>query len=147
MIKAEIKTEFDKIYKMLDSRKIDTLDYNVAINVWKDSNYYIPMDTGRLLETSYVDKHSDPVTVNWVTSYAKKVYFASAHGLTIHQRPETRSTRRSDMGLGPALIGPGEYTDQMMGNPNAREQWFEEARATKFDDWKRKLVEDITSDF
>lgn len=119
-MRLNIEYDFNKIHRQLDTVKLNTLDLGLAIRVWKDSNYFCPVDTGWMIESSYVDRHTDPITVNWITPYAKKVYFASEHGLRIHQRPE--------------------------GNPNAREQWFEAARGEFYDEWKKELVEDILND-
>lgn len=73
--------------------------------VLKDSNYFIPKDTGNIEDSSIINSKIGEGELVWSTEYARKIYFGV------------------DMKF---------QTDQ---NPNARALWFEEAKARWSSNW------------
>ena len=78
-------------------------------DVLKDSNYYIPKDTGNLEQSSIHSSIVGSGVLYWNTPYARKVYYGS----TINFSKDR--------------------------NPNARYLWFEAAKASKKDGWIQEM--------
>lgn len=75
--------------------------------VLKDSNYFIPKDTGQLEDSSIIASRIGEGELIWDTKYARKVYY----GVDINF-----------------------HTDM---NPNAQALWFETAKSRFLSDWVR----------
>lgn len=100
--------KFD-VAKAVRREKFNLKEAQAALDtqVLKDSNHYIPKDTGNL-EASGV-RASDPGSgiVSWDTPYARNLYY-------------------NDRGA--------EFSTDT--NPNARDHWFEAAKKQHKDDWR-----------
>lgn len=90
----------DKVLAAVEKAQV-VLDEQVL----KDSNYFIPKDTGNIEDSSIINSRIGEGELVWSTEYARKIYF----GVDMHFQ-----------------------TDQ---NPNARALWFEEAKSRWTANW------------
>lgn len=75
--------------------------------VMKDSNYYIPFDTGTLSGSVIRATSLGSGIVEWNTPYAKKMYYGV------------------------------DFNFSKDSNPNARAKWFEEAKSKRMKEWEK----------
>jgi hypothetical protein len=95
--------EFNRDYQKALSRAQFALDTQIL----KDSNYFIPKDTGFLEQSSLRASDIGGGLLRWDTPYARRLYYNP------------------------------QYNFQQDINPNARGLWFEEARARFAPEWER----------
>ncbi|MDM5191131.1 minor capsid protein [Bacillus hominis] len=81
--------------------------------VLKDSNFYIPKDTGELERSSIRFSRPGEGHIEWNTPYARKLYW----------NPEFNFSKQP--------------------NPNSQALWFEEAKARNVTDWARIVENEI----
>jgi hypothetical protein len=93
----------DKDYQ----RALDRTQYALDTQILKDSNYFIPKDTGNLEQSSLRASDIGGGLIQWDTPYARRLYYNP------------------------------QYDFQKDENPNARGLWFEEAKARWAPDWER----------
>lgn len=84
--------------------------------VLKDSNFYIPKDTGEVERSGIRFSRPGEGHIEWNTPYARKIYYNPQYNFS---------------------------TDV---NPNARGLWFEEAKARHVMDWARIVDNEIKRD-
>lgn len=87
-------------------KAIQKAQYALDSQVLKDSNYFIPKDTGNLEQSSLRASDIGGGLIRWDTPYARRLYYHP------------------------------EYNFQKDENPNARGLWFEEAKARYATDWE-----------
>ena len=75
--------------------------------VVKDSNYYIPKDTGNLEGSSLANSDYEAGQAVWATPYARRLYYNP------------------------------EYNFSTDVNPNASGLWFERAKDERINEWER----------
>lgn len=78
-----ITFEFEEIYQMVD--RVDKAQYHLTEQVLKDSNYYIPKDTGALEASSRITDNSK--TISWNTPYARRQYYGVHHNFSTDVNP------------------------------------------------------------
>jgi hypothetical protein len=108
VIKLNIKVKFDP--KQVGKRVDDALDkaqHALDQQVLKDSNYFIPMDTGELMRSSLRASKIGQGLLVWDTPYARRLYYNP------------------------------QYNFRKDKNPNAHGLWFEEAKALHFPEWEK----------
>ncbi|PEI42590.1 minor capsid protein [Bacillus pseudomycoides] len=81
--------------------------------VLKDSNFYIPKDTGELERSGVRFSRPGEGHIEWSTPYARRLYWNP------------------------------QYSFSHDANPNAMGLWFEEAKARNVTDWVRIVENDI----
>lgn len=81
--------------------------------VLKDSNFYIPKDTGELERSGIRFSRPGEGHIEWNTPYARRLYWNPQY----------------------------EFSTDV--NPNARGVWFEEAKARHVTDWARIVENEI----
>lgn len=110
-VKAKMRWKTDpkaKVTKALEKAQV-VLDEQVL----KDSNYFIPKDTGQLEDSSIIASRIGEGELIWDTKYARKVYY----GVEINF-----------------------HTDM---NPNAQALWFEVAKSRFLSDWVRAAGQEV----
>jgi Minor capsid protein len=118
VIKLNIKVNFDpnaaadKVDKAL-AKAQHALDQQVL----KDSNYFIPMDTGELMRSSLRASKIGEGYLCWDTPYARRLYYNP------------------------------QYNFRKDENPNARGLWFEEAKAIHYHEWQRIAQQTFDENF
>ncbi|WP_079708088.1 minor capsid protein [Paraliobacillus ryukyuensis] len=85
--------------------------------VLKDSNYYIPMDTGNARDSGIIHSKIGSGQIQWVAPYIKPIYYDSNMNFS---------------------------TDR---NPNATNLWYEYAKAQNLDDWVKGAEEAFKQGF
>lgn len=83
--------------------------------VLKDSNYFIPFDTGNLRDSSLIHSDFEAGLLVWETPYARRLYFNP------------------------------QYNFHKDENPNASGLWYELARARFLSDWVRIVQREYDS--
>jgi hypothetical protein len=86
---------------------LDRTQYTLDTQILKDSNYFIPMDTSFLMNSSLRASDIGGGLLRWDTPYARRLYYNP------------------------------QYNFQKDENPNARGLWFEEAKARYATEWER----------
>lgn len=76
---ANLKTPLEVAHKRLAQR------------VLSDSNIFIPVDTGALRASGYVDSE---YSVIWPKDYAERVFYATENGLNIHTEKNPNAIER-----------------------------------------------------
>lgn len=84
--------------------------------VLKDSNFYIPKDTGELERSSIRFSRPGEGHIEWNTPYARRLYYNP------------------------------QYNFSKQPNPNSSGLWFEEAKARHVRDWARIVENEIKRD-
>lgn len=106
MLRMQVKSETKGIDKMR-KRKNAKMIYLLTQQVLKDSNYFIPKDTGALETSGIVATLKEKEgTVTWDTPYARRLYWNPQFKFRKHK------------------------------NPNARGLWFEAAKTQFGGDWE-----------
>ena len=124
-----VRVEFDakKLHKKIEGlgkKGTGLLTHEVI----KDSNVFIPMDSGELMRSALKSSDYANGKAIWDTSYARRLYynpqfnFNTAGKTTKHKDGKTKFHR---------------------GNPNARGLWFEEAKAVNLPKWVNLVEEAI----
>ena len=84
---GHINFEFDDIYEKLgDVRKAQ---YLLAEQALKDSNFYIPKDTGALEVSSRI--REDGEEISWNTPYARRLYYGVNFNFSTDVNPNARA--------------------------------------------------------
>ncbi|MGR6008090.1 minor capsid protein [Bacillus cereus] len=86
---------------------INKAQFALDQQVLKDSNFYIPKDTGELERSSIRFSRPGEGHIEWNTPYARRLYYNP------------------------------QYNFSKQPNQNARGLWFEEAKARHASDWAR----------
>ncbi len=110
MIKITVTSDMGKLIGDLPARK-KRAKYALTEQVVKDSNFFIPKDTGNLEGSSLALSDYDAGKAIWGTPYAKRLY----------HNPQYNFSR--DV------------------NPNAQGLWFEAAKGKFGNDWERIVKE------
>ncbi|MGE7864531.1 minor capsid protein [Bacillus mobilis] len=106
MIRVNVQSDTSLIErKVLEATK--KAQFALDQQVLKDSNYYIPKDTGELERSSIRFSRPGEGHIEWNTPYARRLYWNPQYNFS---------------------------TDT---NVNAQGLWFEAAKAAKLDDWVR----------
>jgi Minor capsid protein len=118
MIKLNIKVNFDAnaIASKIDNA-IDKAQHALDQQVLKDSNYFIPFDTGELMRSSLRASQIGQGRIVWDTPYARRLYYNP------------------------------QYNFRKDKNPNARGLWFEEAKALHVHDWTKIAQQTFDENF
>ena len=93
--------------------EINKSQFALDQQVLKDSNFYIPKDTGELERSSIRFSRPGEGHIEWNTPYARRLYYNP------------------------------QYNFSKDVNPNARGIWFEEAKARHASDWARLTENEI----
>ncbi|REK58979.1 MAG: minor capsid protein [Geobacillus sp.] len=106
MIRLDIKINIDTnaIANKIDNA-ISKAQLALDEQVLKDSNYFIPKDTGELERSSLRHSRLGEGHIEWNTPYARRLYYNP------------------------------QYNFSKDVNPNARGLWFEEAKALHYPEW------------
>ena len=110
MIKITVETDLSGAKSALEAKK-KLAQYALTEQVVKDSNYYVPKQTGNLEGSSLANSNYQEGEAVWVTPYARRLYY-----------------------------NPG-YKFSKDVNPNARGLWFEAAKAERSKNWERVVKE------
>lgn len=70
---------------------LETAHKRLAQRVLADSNIFIPVDTGALRASGYVDGEC---SVIWPKDYAERVFYATENGLRIHTEKNPNAIER-----------------------------------------------------
>ncbi|TBX83975.1 minor capsid protein [Bacillus cereus] len=92
---------------------INKAQFELDQQVLKDSNFYIPKDTGELERSSIRFSRPGEGHIEWNTPYARRLYYNP------------------------------QYNFSKDVNPNAKGLWFEEAKARHVNDWARLVENEI----
>lgn len=106
MLKVKVDYNFSGLVKNTKKRK-DEARFALTEQVVKDSNYYVPRDTGELMVSSLIASDFEEGKAVWDTPYARKLYW----------NPDFNFSK--DV------------------NPNARGMWFEEAKSNRLRHWRK----------
>lgn len=79
--------ELDDIYQKLG--KIERAQYLLSEQVLKDSNFYIPKDTGALEVSSRI--REDGEEISWNTPYARRLYYGVNYNFSTDVNPNARA--------------------------------------------------------
>lgn len=82
-----ITFEFDEIYRRMNVK--DKAQYILAEQVLKDSNYFIPKDTGALETSSRII--SSATQISWNTPYARRLYYGVGFNFSHDVNPNARA--------------------------------------------------------
>ncbi|MEN1938974.1 minor capsid protein [Paenibacillus sp. 102] len=112
MIRVNIQLDTQAIEgKVLEAT--EKAQFTLDQQVLKDSNFYIPKDTGELERSSLRFSRPGEGHIEWNTPYARRLYWNP------------------------------QYNFSQDVNPNARGLWFEEAKARHVTDWARIVENEI----
>lgn len=106
-----------KEWSQQQEKALKKAQYALDSQVLKDSNYFIPMDTSYLMNSSLRASEIGEGLIRWDTPYARRLYYNP------------------------------QYNFQKDENPNARGLWFEEARARFAPDWERIAQQTFNDNF
>ena len=118
MIKLNIKVNFNAnaVANKIDNA-IDKAQHALDQQVLKDSNFFIPFDTGELMRSSLRHSKIGEGLIVWNTPYARRLYYNP------------------------------QYNFSKDVNPNARGLWFEEAKALHYDEWVKIAQQTFDENF
>lgn len=106
MIKLDVKVKINQNQLQSDiDRRLDKAQYALDNQVLKDSNYFIPKDTGNLEQSSFLHSQIGQGKIVWNTPYARRLYYNP------------------------------QYNFSKDVNPNAQGLWFEAAKSRFYNDW------------
>lgn len=108
MINAKVSVDLRGVSKKID-RITEEKQVKLDEVVLKDSNFYIPRDTGNLEDAGRIGSQIGKGVLIWDVPYAKRLYWNP------------------------------QYNFSKDSNPNARGKWFEEAKAIRLNQWIRLL--------
>lgn len=112
MIRLNIRIDTPAIEgKVMEA--VDKAQFALDQQVLKDSNYYIPKDTGELERSSIRFSRPGEGHIEWNVPYARRLYWNP------------------------------QYSFSHDVNPNAMGLWFEEAKARNVTDWARIVENEI----
>ncbi|MFC5773692.1 minor capsid protein [Ectobacillus antri] len=108
MIKFDVKITYDA-QKTMDKAQQALNKAQLALDeqILKDSNNFIPKDTGALEQSSLRFSRTGEGHIEWNTPYARRLYYNP------------------------------QYNFSQDKNPNAQGLWFEEAKARHGSDWEK----------
>lgn len=113
-MKIDIYSDLDKLANKL-GKGLEKALFKTSNQVLKDSNNYIPKDTGALEQSSFTHSKPQEGIIEWNTPYARRLYWNP------------------------------QYNFSKDVNPNARGLWFEHAKSQHLPDWldvfKKGLLE------
>lgn len=109
MMNVNVNLDVDKVSSRLSATMKKQLQPALDTQVLKDSNYFVPMDTGNLKSSGVRATIPGSGVVQWNTPYAKKMYYGV------------------------------DYNFSLESNPHARAKWFEEAKKQYKSDWIKML--------
>jgi hypothetical protein len=112
MIRFNVQLELGHIQSQIEEA-VDAAQMQLDQEVLKDSNYFIPKDTGELERSSLRASQIGKGKLVWDTPYARKLY----------HNPQ--------------------YNFSKDTNPNAQGLWFEAAKAWFISDWIRMTQQAI----
>ncbi|WJQ02860.1 minor capsid protein [Geobacillus stearothermophilus] len=106
MIKLNVTVHFDAaaVANKID-RALDKAQHALDQQVLKDSNYFIPFDTGELMRSSLRASQIGQGLIVWDTPYARRLYYNP------------------------------QYNFRKDKNPNAQGLWFEAAKTQHYQEW------------
>ncbi|AFE86248.1 putative minor capsid protein 2 [Bacillus phage PBC1] len=113
MIRIKAKMQWNTDPKVKVTKALEKAQVVLDEQVLKDSNYFIPKDTGQLEDSSIIASRIGEGELIWDTKYARKVYY----GVDINF-----------------------HTDM---NPNAQALWFEAAKSRFLSDWVRAAGQEV----
>lgn len=113
MIRTTVSINWDENIEEKAMNAVAKAQVVLDEQVLKDSNYFIPKDTGQLEDSSIIASRIGEGEIIWDTSYARKVYY----GVTINF-----------------------HTDM---NPNAQALWFEVAKSRFVTDWVKAAGKEV----
>ncbi|OQM47533.1 minor capsid protein [Anoxybacillus sp. UARK-01] len=106
MIKLDVKVNINQNQLQSDiDRRLDKAQYALDNQVLRDSNYFIPKDTGNLEKSSFLHSQIGQGKIVWNTPYARRLYYNP------------------------------QYNFSKDVNPNAQGLWFEVAKARWYNEW------------
>lgn len=106
MIRVNVQVDTAQIESNV-MRATEKAQFALDQQVLKDSNYYIPKDTGELERSSIRFSRPGEGHIEWNTPYARRLFYNP------------------------------QYNFSKQPNPNARGLWLEEAKARHINDWAR----------
>lgn len=110
MIKVTVDADLSGVKQKLESKK-KLAKYALTERVVKDSNYYVPKQTGNLEGSSLANSDYQGGKAIWATVYARRLYYNP------------------------------QYNFSRDVNPNAGGLWFERAKAEKMSNWEKIVKE------
>lgn len=113
MIRTTVNIEWSEDILEKSLAAVEKAQVVLDEQVLKDSNYFIPKDTGQLEDSSIIASRIGQGELIWDTKYARKVYYGV--DINFHH----------DM------------------NPNARALWFEAAKSQFLSDWVRIAGQEV----
>jgi hypothetical protein len=118
MLYYNVKVKYDQNAINKDfQHALDRTQYALDTQILKDSNYFIPMDTSYLMNSSLRASDIGGGLLRWDTPYARRLYYNP------------------------------QYNFQKDENPNARGLWFEEAKARWASSWERIAQQTFDENF
>lgn len=110
MIKFDVKTHLDtQKLKAKTTSARDAAQMQLDQDVLKDSNYFIPFDTGHLRDSSLIHTRIGSGKIVWGAKYARYQYYGV------------------------------DFNFSHDVNPNSSSLWFERAKALHKKDWLRDM--------
>lgn len=106
MIKFDVKLDTSRIIAKTE-RQLKVGQFVLDQQVLKDSNFFIPKDTGELERSGVRASRIGEGIIKWDTPYARRLYYNP------------------------------QYDFSEDANPHAQGLWYEAARATFISDWVR----------
>jgi hypothetical protein len=114
MIQFNVRAELGNLQSRVQ-QAIDASQIQLDQEVLKDSNFFIPKDTGELERSSLRASNIGQGVLRWDTPYARRLYYNP------------------------------QYTFSKDVNPNAQGLWFEAAKARYKRDWIRISQQTLNS--
>lgn len=113
MIKTTVRIEWNEDILAKSLAAVEKAQVALDEQVLKDSNYFIPKDTGQLEDSSIIASRIGEGELIWDTKYARRVYYGV--DINFHR----------DM------------------NPNAQALWFEAAKSRFLSAWVRAAGQEV----
>lgn len=104
MIRTKVKVQLGDVAGEIERRK-QKAQAILDEQILKDSNYYAPLDTSELINSSLRMSLIGQGVLTWATPYARRLYYNP------------------------------QYNFQKDRNPNAGGLWFERAKASHLNEW------------
>jgi hypothetical protein len=114
MIQFNVRAEFGNLQSRVQ-QAVDAVQMQLDQEVLKDSNYFVPKDTGGLESSSIRTSNIGQGVLKWDTPYARRLYYNP------------------------------QYNFSKDTNPNAQGLWFEAAKARHKADWIRLSQQTLNS--
>jgi hypothetical protein len=116
MIQFNVRTELGNLQSRVQ-QAVDAVQMQLDKEVLKDSNFFIPKDTGELERSALRASNIGQGVLRWDTPYARRLYYNP------------------------------QYNFSKDTNPNAQGLWFEAAKAQYKSDWIRLMQQTVNSRF